>query len=721
MRLGFLVLIGLSLLYGQTCAPVSLLPAGQVSGQLDNTSCSLSDGSPYAAYLLVFPQRGQLQATAAVAQPVLSTVPAAPANLALILRDPTGAQIASGAMLAQAVEAGTYTLLVNAASSAIAAGPAPYTLQTGFTAEAGMLCSNFPLLGINQAVSATLGTAGCLFPDATPYDAYTVNTFGSGTLTVSVASTAFTPVVTVRGPGGVALATGAATAAGTVSVPVSASTSYEVIVGTADTSGAYQIATSFQVASTETCLPQKTLTQSATDSNAVTSTSCSLVVDSQGDLAFYTYYNLTVASAGLADIAASSSDFTATLYLLDTAGNLLSLDSGGGGNGNAEIRLQLTPGSYVAEVFSNVEAGGNYALTYTFTPDSPQPCVSLAMNPGDAPIGSLSAASCRTGLGLADLYTITLPAAGTLNLDVTTQAFMGQVAIRDTKDNLITLNQDLEGLGDSHITAVLPAGAYTVAAAAIEGAGAYQLVSTFTANPIPACPAAVAVSIGDGFVVQDLGASGCVGSNGQPMDPFQFTLPADGVVAAVMTSGDFAGDLTLADSAGNLLRHDQSSYAPNDPLIVQFLKAGTYQLLARSATSIAAGGLYQVTVIGTVGPRPVFCGAQPLLALGGTAAGTLSTTSCQYIDGTFADIYPVTLTADTSVDLRLDSAAFDAYLILLDSKGNLLAQDDDSGGGTNSRIVQDLPAGTYYVVAKPFANYYSVGPYTLSLAVYQGQ
>ena len=91
------------------------------------------------------------------------------------------------------------------------------------------------------------------------------------------------------------------------------------------------------------------------------------------------------------------------------------------------------------------------------------------------------------------------------------------------------------------------------------------------------------------------------------------------------------------------------------------------------------------------------------------------------MDGTFADIYPVTLTSDTSIDLRLNSNAFDAYLVLLDATGNLLAQDDDSGGGTNSRIVQPLTAGTYYVVAKPFANYYNVGPYTLSLAQYQGQ
>jgi hypothetical protein len=709
MRLAFLAFLGISTLYGQTCAPVSILPVAQVSGQLDGSSCSLSDSSPYASYRLVFPVRGNLQAS----------VNAGAANLGMILRDGTGARISSGATIAQAVEAGSYTLLVNAATpAAIAAGAVPYTLQTAFTAEPGMLCTNFPMLGLNQTAAGTLGASGCLFPDGTPYEAYTLSALGSGTLTVSVASTAFTPTVTVRGGDGTVLASGA----GAISAPVAASTNYRVIVGSADTAGAYQISTTFQASNSETCVPRKILSQAPLaqpdgDSGAVTASSCWVVEDSQGDLAYYNYYSLTVPGAGLADLAASSGDFTPTLYLLDAAGNQVAADTGGGSNGGAEMRLQLSPGSYLVEVYSNLASGGNYALTYTFTPGAPVPCLPATLNPGDAPAGTLSILSCRTELGLTDLYTLTLPAAGTLSLNLAATAFTGQIAIRDTKDNLIALNQDLEGLGDSYVTAMLPAGTYTLAAAAVEGSGAYQLTTTFAANPLPPCPTAQPLAINGGYL-QTLGARGCVDSNGQAVDLYQFTLPSDGVVAAVMTSGDFAGDLTLADSAGNVLRHDRDSYAPNDPLMVQFLHAGAYQLAARASAS-GSGGFYQVTLITTLGPRPPFCGALASLPLGNSVTASLGTTSCQYVDGTFADIYPVTLASDTSVDLRLNSNDFDAYLVLLDAKGNLLAQDDDSGGGTNSRIVQQLSAGTYYVVAKPLANYYNVGSYTLSLAQYQ--
>ena len=51
-----------------------------------------------------------------------------------------------------------------------------------------------------------------------------------------------------------------------------------------------------------------------------------------------------------------------------------------------------------------------------------------------------------------------------------------------------------------------------------------------------------------------------------------------------------------------------------------------------------------------------------------------------------------------SVTFTLTSAA-DAWLYLLDASGNVLAQDDNSGGGSNSRLTVALPPGTYKLVA----------------------
>ena len=263
----------------------------------------------------------------------------------------------------------------------------------------------------------------------------------------------------------------------------------------------------------------------------------------------------------------------------------------------------------------------------------------------------------------------------------------------------------------AHVTADLPAGVYTLVGAANSGAGNYHLSSKFTAHDIPACSFAQPLDLNGGFI-QRLGPRSCTGANGQPVDYYTFTLSADSLVLAVMTSSEVDGYLTLYDAGGNLVRSDDSSYGSNDPLIVQYLPAGTYKLAARAASS-TVGGLYQVDLRTVTGPRPPFATPKATMTPGDTVSGMITYTGCQYIDNTFADLYQMNLTADATIDLRLNSSEFDAYLVLLDSKGAVIDEDDDSGGNTNARITRNLAAGTYYIVVKPFGDYTSHGAYTL--------
>jgi hypothetical protein len=687
--------------FAQMCAPVRMLPAGAVSGTLDGSSCQLSDATAYAAYRLDLPVRGQLSLA-------LSTA----SNLILIVRDATGAQIATGLTIQRPIEAGSYLVLVDAR---VPGQAGQYQVKTAFTAEPGSLCSAFPSLGLSQTVAGTLGASGCAAPNGSPYEAYWLNTYGAGTLTVTATSSDFTSVVTIRDTSGSPIASGQ----GSASAQVDDGSQYQIVIGTADKTGNYQVTTAFQAAASETCLPTQNLTASTSASASINANSCFAALPGSGDLFFYNYYTLTAGAAGVADIAVSSSDFIPTLYLYDASGNLLSSDTGGGASTRSatasEIRLQLAPGNYTVQLVSSVASGGNYKLAYQFTPGAPQPCATARLAPAGSAAGNLSAASCRTALGLADIYSVTLPAAGTLQLTLNANNTLASaVAIRDAKDNLIVVNQDFEGVGMTQVSANLPAGSYTVLAAAASGAGGYQLASQFTAQPPPPCAAPQSLSVNGGYV-QNLGWSGCTGANGQPLDYFQFTLPADSTIAAFMISSDLDGSLTLTDSSGNPLRTDTNSYGYNDPMIVQWLPAGTYQLAARASTP-AAGGLYEVDLRTAPGPRPPFCSPIGSLAAGGSASGTIGFSSCQY-SGAFADLYQVQLASDATIDLRLNSTDFDAYLILLDAQGNLVAQDDDSGGGTNSRIQTMLAAGKYYVVAKPNGGYTATGAYTVTLAV----
>jgi hypothetical protein len=706
MTLGRAVMLGIGLYLGpllaQDCPAVaSLLPNGTLSGALDAASCQLGDHTPYAPYRLNLPVRGQIKIN----------VSGTAGEFSLTLRDAGGVKLDTGASLARPIEAGNYTLLISGGAPGQTGG---YSLTTAFTSESAILCSNFPNIGHSQTVQGKLPGSGCLALDGTPYEAYTLMTDGAGTLTATISSQDFTPLIAVRSADGRPLSL---PTAGSLNIVLDADSQYQIVVSSADgRTGAYQIANAYQTADNSTCRSQKTLADSDSDAASITADSCFVTIAGSGDQSYYNYYNFTTTEAGLVTASAISGDFTATLNVLDSAGNVLAANSGGGGtdaqfNVLSNLRAQLPAGSYQLQVFSDLPSGGAYTLQYAFQPGSPQPCTAVAINAGSSRTGALTDASCRTAFGLSDLYTLTLPSAGTLDLDISSSMFDTSLAIRDAKDNLIVRDDEVDGLSVAHITADLPAGTYTVVAAATAGAGTYLFNSTFAAHDVPACTFAQSLDLNGGYI-QRLGPRSCTGTNGQPVDYYSFTLAADSLVLAVMTSSEVDGYLTLYDANGNVVRNDDNTYGSNDPLIVQYLPAGTYKLAARDA-SATVGGLYEVDLRTVTGPRPPLCAPRATVAAGATVTGVITYTGCQYTDNTFADLYQINLTADAALDLRLNSSEFDAYMVLLDSKGAVIDEDDDSGGGTNARITRNVAAGTYYIVVKPFGDYTSHGAYTL--------
>ena len=720
MTLARTIAIGLGVCLGsllaQDCPPVArILPNGTLAGGLDAAGCRLSDGTPYSPYRLDLPVRGQIKFDLSPNTGAFS----------ISLRDASGAWVYSGIYIIDAsgirvadfypvrpIEAGSYTLLVNGTTPGQTGN---YTIRTTFTSEPGILCANFPNVGPNQTLAGQLPGSGCLAPDGTPYEAYTLTTNGAGTLTVTAASQDFTPLVALRSIDGHSLSP---PAGGPLTVALAADSQYLLIVSSADQSaGAYQLVTSFEVAADETCRAQKTLDPADSDTNAITASSCFVTVFGSGDQSYFNYYDFTLTGAGLVSAAASSGDFTPTLNLLDAAGNTLVHDSGSGGSDaqfivQSGLRVPLPAGAYRLQVVSDVPSGGNYALQYQFVAAGPQLCPAAPLALGGPLSGTLNAASCRTSIGLADLFTLTLPSAGTVDLTLDSAAFPAILAIRDMKDNLIVRNEAAKGLTAAHIAADLPAGVYTAVAGAASGSGSYQLSAKFTAHDVPRCTFAQSLDLNGGYI-QRLGPRSCTGANGQPVDYYTFTLPSDALTLAVMTSNQVDGYLTLFDAQDNPVRSDDDSYGSGDPLIVQYLPAGAYKLAARAA-SATAGGLYQVDLRTVPGPRPPLCTPKSAVNAGDTVTGAITYTACQYPGGAFADLYQMSLTSDAPVDLRLDSAEFDAYLVLLDSKGAVIDEDDNSGGGTNARIARYLPAGAYFLVVEPFGDYTSHGAYTLS-------
>jgi hypothetical protein len=109
-------------------------------------------------------------------------------------------------------------------------------------------------------------------------------------------------------------------------------------------------------------------------------------------------------------------------------------------------------------------------------------------------------------------------------------------------------------------------------------------------------------------------------------------------------------------------------------------------------------------------------GAMGQIAANQTLNGRLETGDRMMTDSTWADLWQFQGTAGQMVTIELRSAEFDTYLQLLDANNNRLAEDDDSLGDLDSRIIFRLPStGTFQVVVNNIGDTRRAGSYTLTL------
>ncbi|MBD2090539.1 trypsin-like peptidase domain-containing protein [Microcoleus sp. FACHB-1515] len=109
----------------------------------------------------------------------------------------------------------------------------------------------------------------------------------------------------------------------------------------------------------------------------------------------------------------------------------------------------------------------------------------------------------------------------------------------------------------------------------------------------------------------------------------------------------------------------------------------------------------------TVQTPQIDANAQSITLNGQPISGTLSDrSSILPADDSYFNAYSFDGQAGQQVLIEMSSSDFDAYLILIGPDGESIGQDDDGGGGTNSRLIATLPASGRYTI---LANTYSAG------------
>jgi len=122
--------------------------------------------------------------------------------------------------------------------------------------------------------------------------------------------------------------------------------------------------------------------------------------------------------------------------------------------------------------------------------------------------------------------------------------------------------------------------------------------------------------------------------------------------------------------------------------------------LALGAALVAAGS-WAAAQEGQTARTPARAPAS--IAAGQDAGGELTPNDSQRQSGKYEDVYTVQARRGERLDLRLSSQDFDPYLVVTGPQGFTLANDDEGGGSTDSRLILEFPAdGAYRVSVTTF-------------------
>ena len=131
-----------------------------------------------------------------------------------------------------------------------------------------------------------------------------------------------------------------------------------------------------------------------------------------------------------------------------------------------------------------------------------------------------------------------------------------------------------------------------------------------------------------------------------------------------------------------------------------------------------AAGLAGCTISGPVSVPGGMASDRAAIGYGQTVTGELEATDQRADDQSFYDAWVFTGRAGETVEITLESADFDAYLVLgqlRDGRWLQLETNDDGDAGTDAEIVFTLPDDGEYVIRANSLTAGETGSYTLTL------
>lgn len=445
------------------------------------------------------------------------------------------------------------------------------------------------------------------------------------------------------------------------------------------------------------------------------------------------------------NVAINSEAFDTYLLVVSPTGQVSDNDDSGGTR-NSALSIDLPHDGTYRVFVTSYRPGetGDYLLKVL--PDQRTSPLALgpanggangATAPGAGPSqnlnGSLAQGDRQLQSGeFSDEYTFNLTAGTSVHVGVTSSAFDTYLIVQppsgesqqnddlsqDNRNSGIDLQVSQTGPYRVVVTSYRPGetGDYALSITGATGASAVVATPTPAANDAPATPSTTG-SGGFRTITGALAQGDSTLQSGEFRDEYPLTLPAGANVHLQLHSSAFDTYLIVFPPQGQQQDNDDASQGNTDSAL-DFVAttAGNYRVVVTSfragetgpyELSIGAPGaqsaLPQVTTPSTTpdapaNAQPATTGSVNVAAGARQTRGTLARGDQTLQSGEFVDHYTMHFDAGSSVRLRLNSTAFDTYLLVRTPSGRQLDNDDLTPSDRNSGL--DIPlaeAGNYEI------------------------
>lgn len=407
-------------------------------------------------------------------------------------------------------------------------------------------------------------------------------------------------------------------------------------------------------------------------------------------------------------VSLSSSAFDAYLTLRGPDGLDLAYDDDSGGGYDSRLSHVATAGGTYTVVASSYDGSGG---TYTIRGEirAPRPVTQTALSSGVRVTGRLEDGDARSQSGgVVDVYTYDGTAGETIDVDIEDNY---EVHVQVYSPTGEPMSWDYQApFGAGFLNMGLPYTGRYLLTVGTYGTG--PLDYALTVRPAGSAADVVSTPITVGVeVVGELSDTDPMHPRGGRQDSYLLRVDSPTNVRISMMSDTLDGYLELYDEDGVEMAYNDDTVGLN-PAIRQFLPPGEYRIVATEYA--AGGGSYTLSVVEAAAVQAV---VSPV-SLGDHVIGRIDETDAPSVhQGNSADFYRIELGAGQQVTVTMISQTIDAYLLVVDPTGAVVASDDDSGGNLDAQAnFTAATAGLYTIVATGYDERY--GEYELH--VYEG-